>query len=110
MCAIAVLIQVSKLWPMGLLSYYRPLFRDSVIQFVHYVGCSRDKDPSWMLLLPVAHFLTDSSSPFLLPKSEVGHDYQQPVWWGNCVPWQGHIDPLSAAFSSFLLNKTGWKM
>ena len=89
----------------------RHLFGAALVAFMHYVACGKEKNPSWMLILPLVHFLTDLNSPFELPTTEVGHDGQEPTWWGiRCPSMKENNGLLTEAFEKFKSNLSTWKM
>ena len=40
------------------------------------------KDPSWLFLVPLLHFLNGDCKPYELPRKAAGHQDYKPVWWG----------------------------
>ena len=40
------------------------------------------KDPSWLFLVPLLHFLNGDCKPYELPQKAAGHQDFKPVWWG----------------------------
>ena len=91
--------------------HFRHQFRDAAITFMHYVAGGKEKDPSWMLILPLVHFLTGLNAPFDLPTTEVGHDKSEPTWWGKrCPSFQENDKLLTEAFRKFKRNRSKWKV
>ena len=89
----------------------RHQFRDAAVAFMHYVACGKEKDPSWMLILPLVHFLTGLNAPFDLPTTEVGHDFIEPTWWGiRCPSLQENNILLTEALTKFQWNRSEWKV
>ncbi|XP_060597648.1 E3 ubiquitin-protein ligase rnf213-alpha-like, partial [Ruditapes philippinarum] len=59
----------------------KKILLDAILAFIKQV-CSTSKDPCWLCVLPLVHFLSDNCLPFQPPEVDVGHDKSQPTWWG----------------------------
>lgn len=55
--------------------------KDAFVSLAKHIA-STSKDPSWLFLMPWIHFLSDWCSPFESPSFDVGHNKEEPLWWG----------------------------
>ena len=62
---------------------FRNVLKDGVLQIMKSVDYKRSKDPSWLFLVPLLHFLNGDCKPYELPSKAAGHEDVKPVWWGT---------------------------
>ncbi|KAH3735679.1 hypothetical protein DPMN_042214 [Dreissena polymorpha] len=60
-----------------------------------------DRDPSWMLCMPLLHLVGGVCAPFEEPKVDLVHDDKTPKWWG--------IAEVSSVVETFK-EKRNWLM
>ena len=62
--------------------YCRGVIKEGLLQILRSVVYGSTKDPSWLFLMPLVHFLNGDCKPFEFPTSAKGHEAVNPVWWG----------------------------
>ena len=81
---------------------YRGMIKDGVLQILKAVVYGKSKDPSWLFLVPLIHFLNGDCKPFDYPPTAKGHQDVRPTWWG--------IVPFEAAVPNFQRKDRAWTM
>lgn len=63
--------------------FHRNVIKEGLLQIVKFVINGKSKDPSWLFLTPLIHFLSDDCKPFEFPLSANEHQSTPPTWWGT---------------------------